>query len=153
MTSSGIRISDSKDNACIPLEDLLPIINESNLNWALLWIKVFPKREQGESVMELEPKVNGSPNGFICSWEFLLDLAKKFHQEIDLLIIGSKSVQNLHRYKDDKEMYETCDVVIEMIDGGFWEIFSSDPNLIAKLKSRFRETEPLDVDFQKKLDS
>ncbi len=151
MTSSGIRISDIKDNACIPLVDLLPLINGSKLYWVLLWLDIMPKKEHGEYIIDLEPKVNKSPNGLSCSWDFLSELADKFYQEIDLLIIGSQSVQNLHRYKDDKEMYETCDVVIQMIDGGFWEIFSSDPNLIAKLKSRFRKTEPLDVDFQKRL--
>lgn len=133
------------------LLDLLPHIDGNNLNWALLWVDVMPKREHAESIIKLEPQVNKSPNGVVCSWDFILKLAQKCDQEINLLIIASKSVQNLRRYKDDKEMYETCDVVIEMIDGGFWEIFSSDPKLIAKLKSQFHDTEPLDVNFQKGL--
>lgn len=128
----------------------MPLINGSKLNWALLWLDVMPKREYGEYIIDLEPKINKSPNGLSCSWDFLLELAPKFYQEIDLLMIGSKSIQNLHRYKDAQEMYETCDLVVQMIDGGFWEIFSSDPQLIAKLKTQFQETEPLDVDFLKK---
>jgi len=156
MTNSGIRIYDSKKESkyvCVPLSELLPIIQGSNINWALLWLRAQPKLEHVESVVHLSGMVNESPNGFVCSWETLLGLAEKLYQEFDLLIIGSKSIQNLHRFKDDREMYETCDVVIEMIDGGFWEVFSSDPNLIAKLKTRFHETEPLDVDFQKKFHS
>ena len=34
---------------------------------------------------------------------------------------GSDEKEDIHRYISDQEMYETCDVVIEMIDGGFWQ--------------------------------
>jgi hypothetical protein len=151
MISSGIRISDAKGHVCIPFSDLLPLIDGNNLNWALLWIDVMPKKEYAESIIKLESKANKSSNGVACSWDFILELAKKSDQEINLLIIASQSVQNLRRYKDDKEMYETCDVVIEMIDGGFWEISSWDSKLIAKLKSQFHDIELLDIDFQKRL--
>ena len=46
-------------------------------------------------------------------------------------------------------MYNICDIVIEMIDGGFWEIFSRDLDLISKLKEKFKETELLKPNFKK----
>ncbi len=47
-------------------------------------------------------------------------------------------------------MYETCDIVIEMIDGGGWEVFSQNLDLIELLSSRYRDVEFLDADFQDK---
>ena len=46
-------------------------------------------------------------------------------------------------------MYETCDFVIEMIDSGYWEVFSKDKTLIDKLAKKFKDTQFLEPDFQK----
>lgn len=46
-------------------------------------------------------------------------------------------------------MYETCDIVIEMIDGGFWEIFSKDIAWIDRLAKKYKKIEFLTPDFQK----
>ena len=45
-------------------------------------------------------------------------------------------------------LYETCDIVIEMIDSNFWEVFSNNENLIKRLPLKFKETEFLDSNFQ-----
>ena len=62
---------------------------------------------------------------------------------MDIIVIGSKDKDSLHRYDNDQEMYESCDIVIEMVDSNFWEVFSKDPSLIARLKAKFKETELL----------
>ena len=38
---------------------------------------------------------------------------------------------------------------IEMIDSGYWEIFSNDKILIDKLAKKFKDTQFLESDFQK----
>jgi hypothetical protein len=88
-------------------------------------------------------------DGFPCTFEFLINFSKKIFQEIEVLIIGCKIKENLHRYKEDQEMYENCDVVIEMIDGGFWEVFSKNKNLIDQLTKRYEKVDFLTSDFQK----
>ena len=64
-------------------------------------------------------------------------------------MIGCNNNKLLHHYETDKEMYETCDIVIEMIDSGYWEVFSKDKTLIDKLAKKFKDTQFLEPDFQK----
>ena len=64
------------------------------------------------------------------------------------MLIGCKDRKMIRRYENSKTMYEACDVVIEMIDSNFWEVFSNDGNLINRLSKKFKEIEFLDSDFQ-----
>jgi hypothetical protein len=147
VNTKGLRISDIKDGKCMPLFEMLTNIPYANqFNWALLWFDVTPIKDEGKLLTELGKKVNESKDGFLCTFEFLLDLSRKIFQEIDVLIIGCKVKECLHRYEEDKKMYETCDIVIEMIDGGFWEIFSKNINWIEQLANKYKETEFLTPD-------
>jgi hypothetical protein len=53
------------------------------------------------------------------------------------------------RYETDQIMYESCDIVIEMFDSCFWEVFSKDEDIINRLASKFKETKFLKPDFKK----
>lgn len=151
MKTKGIRISDLKEGKCIPLEEILVnIMNADQLFWALLWLDVIPLKKEGEFLTDLQQNVNHEENGLLCTFEFLIKISKKFFQEIDIPIIACKEKEYLHRYKEDQDMYEMCDVVIEMIDGGFWEIFSKDTTWIDSLAKKSQDTEFLTSDFQNK---
>lgn len=151
MNTKGLRISDIKDGKCIPLSEVLENVPYANqLNWALLWCDVTPIKEEGKPIIELQKKINESKDGFPCTFESLVDLSKRVFQEIEMLIIGCRIKNNLHRYEEDQKMYETCDIVIEMIDGGFWEIFSKDINWIDRLAKKYKAIEFLRPDFQKR---
>ena len=149
MNAKGLRILDIRNNKCIPLYEVLNEIAYANqLTWALLWCDVTSVKEEEEPVASLQRKVNESKDGLHCTFESLLELSSKIFQEIEILIIGCRAKEELHRYEEDQEMYETCDVVIEMVDGGFWEIFSKDVNLIDQLAKKYKMTEFLTSDFQ-----
>lgn len=148
MENRGIRISDTKNGKCIPFLEILENIDDGNeFKWAALWLDVTPKKNEGKYIIDLERKINESENGLFFSFNELKELSNKFFQEIELTIIGSTLKENLHRYKEDRNMYEMCDVVIEMIDGGFWEIFSKNKNLISRLNEKYQNTEILTSDF------
>lgn len=150
MSTKGIRISDLKEDKCISLSELLEnFLSGDQLNWALLWFDVTPKEKEGRQLSELQKIVQESNEGLPFTFESLTQLSRKIFQEIEILIIGCKNKENIHRYKNDQEMYESCDIVIEMIDGGYWEIFSKDPRIIKKLRERFKETKLLESDFEK----
>ena len=152
MNIKGLRISDIKDGKCIPLSELLEGIPYANqLHWALLWCDATPIKEKGKQIIELEKKVNESIDGLPCTFESLVDFSNKIFQEIEILIIGCRIQENIHRYKEDQKMYETCDIVIEMIDGGFWEIFSKEIGWIDRLAKKYKEIEFIMPDFQKRL--
>lgn len=95
--------------------------------------------------------MHSSRRGFRCNFEFLVEFSEKIFQEIEVLIVGCKIKQHLHRYEDDQKMYETCDIVIEMIDGGCWEIFSKNLSWIDQTAERYNEVELLQPNFQKKI--
>lgn len=149
MKPKGIRISDIKDGKCIPLGELLETIpDETQFFWAWLWLDVTPLENEGHYLVELQKKINQSEDGLTTTFESILEISKKIFQEIDLTIIACKTKENVHRYKEDKEMYETCDIVIEMIDGGSWEVFSKSVTWINQLAKKFQSIEFLASDFQ-----
>ena len=149
MITKGIRISDIQDEKCISLSCLLiNILDSEQLNWALLWFDVTPKENEGRAISELTHKINHSENGLACDFTMLIKISEKIFQEIEILIIGCKDSNNLHRYKEDQEMYETCDIVMEMIDGGFWEVFSQNDVLIDHLSSQYKKVESITSEFQ-----
>ena len=85
----------------------------------------------------------------LISWEDLNSLSKKFYQIFDITLIGCRDIDLIKRYQNDEEMYNTCDIVIEMIDSGCWEVFSKDRHLIYKLANKFKEIEFLEPNFEK----
>lgn len=152
MNTKGIRISDLKEDKCISLSELLEDIPSGDqLNWALLWFDVTPKEKGGRKLTELQKKVQESNKGLLFTYKSLIELSSKIFQEIEVLIIGCKNKDNIRRYKDDQEMYETCDIVIEMIDGGFWEVFSKNINWIDQLAEKYKKVELLASDFQQRI--
>jgi len=152
MSTKGIRISDLKENKCISLSELLDNIpNADQFNWVLLWFDVIPKKKEGRKLVEIQKKIQESNKGLSFTFSALTELSKKIFQEIEVLIIGCKNKENIHQYKDDQEMYETCDLVIEMIDGGFWEVFSKNINWIDWLAKKYKKVEYLSSNFQQKI--
>ena len=150
MKTQGIRISDIKEGKCITFSEILSYIkNGQQFYWSILWLDVTPFHNEGEYIIQLEKEINKSEKGLLESFDFLKKLSSKIFQEIEMIVIASKKKENLHRYKEVQEIYETCDIVIEIIDGGYWEVFSKDKTLIDKLAKKFNDIKFLTSDFQK----
>ena len=154
MKTKGIRISDLKAGKCIPLREiLLRIRNSTQLTWVLLWFDITPIENKQRLLYLLQKKVNASENGLRLSFQSLIEISEGIFQEIDVLLVGCRSQEDAHRYTDDQSMYESCEFVIEMIDGGFWEIFSKDVSWIKELANQYKKIEFLNSDFQTKSES
>jgi hypothetical protein len=149
MKTYGIRISDGRGNVLSPtLSDILEEINEGiSFNWCILFLDGTPNPGQGKFLIEYEKKINDSENGLFLSLKELKTLSGKFFQMFETIVLGSYNIDLLHRYKEDKDMYTTCDVVIELIDCAFWEVYVKDIKVIERLKERFKEIELLDPDL------
>jgi hypothetical protein len=149
MKTYGIRISDGRGNVLSPtLSDILEEINEGiSFNWCILFLDGTPNPGQGKFLIEYEKKNNDSENGLFLSLKELKTLSGKFFQMFETIVLGSYNIDLLHRYKEDKDMYTTCDVVIELIDCAFWEVYVKDIKVIERLKERFKEIELLDPDL------
>jgi hypothetical protein len=151
MRTNGIRILDkNKRKVSVELEDLFEEIRNGNLlEWTILYFYGIVKLNNGKSVPEFEDEINKSSKGLLINWKDLNELAANFLDVYDILIIGCKDSSKLIRYENDQIMYETCDIVIEMFDSSFWEVFSNDESLIKRLAEKFNEIQYLKTNFKK----
>lgn len=147
MKTNAIRINDKEDaQISVNLPDILAKIhNGDEFFWSILFLYASGNLGDGNSIVEFENKINGSESGLLISWQDLHILSHKFFQVIDILIIGSKNESLLHKYTSDHEMYETCNIVVQMIDGSYWEAFSHDRTLIDRLAASFEQIKLLNT--------
>lgn len=141
MKVRGIRILDSKDRVVsVELPDILEEIWDGNLlQWSILYLEAIGDLGENRSIADFEEEIFNFKDGLHINWEDLNLLSKKFNQVIDIILIGSKNKHLLRRYTDDHEMYEICDIVIQMIDSSYWEVFSQDKSLIDRLATKFKK--------------
>ncbi len=151
MKIKGIRILDTVNKiVSVELPDILEEIIDGDLYyWSILFFYGSGHLGEGTSIPIFEQEAMESKNGKLIGWDDLKILANKLDEVRDILIIGSKNPKEISRYEDDQKMYESCGIVIEMIDSGFWEVFSKDETLIKKLAAKFNETKLLESDFMK----
>ncbi|MGE5196633.1 MAG: hypothetical protein ACM3JI_04825 [Anaerolineae bacterium] len=149
--TKGIRILDKKARiVTVELSDILEEINNGDqFEWSLFYLQATGDLGKGKSIPEFEQQIIGSEKGFFITWKELNNLSQKFWDLMDITVIGCKDKNLLRRYKNDQEMYKTCDIVIEMIDSGYWEVFSKDEQLINRLAEKFKEIKFLEPDFEK----
>ncbi len=151
MKAHGIRISDKINRiVCVELPEILKEIKNGDiLHWSILHFNASGRLGEGKSISVFTKQINESEKGMFIEWDVLNTLSHKLFEVIDLLIIGCKDINLLKRYKNDQEMYETCDIIIEMIDSGYWEVFSKDKQLIDRLASKFKDIKFLEPNFDR----
>lgn len=145
----GIRILDKIDRVvCVNLVDILTEISYGNsLYWSILFLQARGNLGKGISIVGFQNRLNKSERGLNIKWDELNILSHKFEEIEHIILIACKNKDQLHRYKEDQEMYETCDIVIEFFDSSFWEVFSKDEQLIKRLASKFKKVEHIESDF------
>lgn len=139
----GIRILDKEDSVVIvDLPDILSEIADGDkYNWSILFLYATGNLGEGKSIPEFENQIRNSKNGVHINWENLVVLAKNFFQIKDITLLGCIRKDLLKRYETDDEMYETCDIVIEMFDYSYWEVYAKDKSLIERLIKKFKNVE------------
>ena len=150
MKSKGIRILDKKENiVCVELSDIFEEIQDGKeFNWSILYIDAIGHLK-GRSISDFEDEIIESDRGLFITWDELNQLSKKLREIYGIIVLGDANKKSLRRYQEDQEMYETCDVVIEIVDSAFWQVFSKDASLIDRLSKKFKEIEFLEPDFKR----
>lgn len=149
MSVKGIRILDSENNVVsVKLPDILQEIhNGATFHWSILFLDSMGDLCKEKSIPEFEKEISNSKIGLQLEWKELNVLSKKFYQIIDLTLIGCKDKQKLRRFTNTLEMYKNCDIVIEIIDSSYWEVYSKDEQLINRLAEKFEEIEFLKPNY------
>jgi len=147
MKTHGIRIfEDKKKFLSIVLSDILKEIYQGeSYFWNILYLDGTLVHNQGKNLIKYMKKINESSEGIFINWKELFLLSEQFDQIFETIILGSKDINLLHRYKNDNEMYESCDIVIELIDCYFWEVHAKDQIIIEKLTKRFSKIELIEI--------
>lgn len=116
----------------ITLYDILTQIkNIEHYKWKLLWIEGI---SQQLNMLELEETINSSTNGFMITSNELKRMSLLFDQLMELVLIGDKNEENLHKSDNDDQMKSRCDFFIELVDSSYWEIISNNEEFIKKLE-------------------
>jgi hypothetical protein len=130
----------------IRLSDILEEIpKDDSLFWSILFVEGTPNPGEGRLLVEYENRIKKSISGLAVTREELLKLSQQYFQMFEIIVLGSKDANLLHRYKDEKEMYKTCDIVIDLIDVASWEIYAKDTSIIQRLEKKFKDFEFLNV--------
>ncbi len=150
MITKGIRILDKKSNiVSVTLSEILnEIDNGDQYVWSIIDLYAMGDLGKDISITEFEDVIQSSPNGYFMSWRELISFSNKLNLLINILVIGSKNKYLLVYNRDYRVMYETCNIVIEMIDSAFWEVFSLDEHYIDRLALKFKDVEFLKSDFR-----
>lgn len=140
-----ITISDKEGIACVGLSKILEAIpQKEDYYWSIISSDVTPVPESAKDIIEIEKKIDQSKIGIQVSLEELISFAKKIYQEIDLSIVGYEDKSALIQYENYEDIYEICDLIIEMIDCGFWIVRAKDIRIIDCLAEKFDEIEVVD---------
>lgn len=145
-----IRIKDSKDKMPNFILDrvLETISNGDEFYWAILFLDGRPKENKKDEFVSFMDKIESTESGMKIEWNKLLSMPNIFFQMYETIILGCKNKNALKYYKNKKKMYESCDVVIELVDCAFWEISSKNKNLIDQISKKFNESEFLNLDTE-----
>jgi len=133
--TNGIKIADL--DSSILLLDILNNIEGQEYFWSVLYLEARGDLGDEKSIPDLEERVSESENGMKFDWNSLNDLAGKFDQVIDIVLIGCRDQTILGRFGSDEEMYDKSDIVIEMVDSTYWLIHAQDQSIVADLSHCF----------------
>lgn len=129
-----IILKGNDDNILtISLFDIVSLIPDiENYKWKFIWIEGCSSTL---NMLELEKSINESEDGLLIDSNELLKLSNLFDQLIEVVLIGSENENKLFKYEKDVIAKKECDFFIELIDSSYWEITSSNPDFISKIKS------------------
>lgn len=147
MDTNGIRIHDSVgDYLSVTLLDILDeVLDAEKYKWAILFLNGMPNEGQGRYLIKLQESIENSHRCLKINWNEILKISDIFFQLYEIVIIGCIDDKRLKNYNTDQEMFESCDIVIVLIDRNFWEVSSKNPKLIELLKLKFKHVEPLSL--------
>lgn len=131
-----IRLYGNNNNVLsINLIDILSKIkNIDEYYWKLIWLEGVSYKID---ILTLENEVNKSSDGLLVNSSELLAMSSSFYQLIELILIGNKTIDSLHKLEDDSVMKKNNDFFIELIDSSYWEITSKDNSFIEALEKTF----------------
>lgn len=131
-TSTGIRIHTNNPDVLLTVLELLP--DSARLRWFIFEVDgVSIDHPDFPTITEMEAEVDNSKYGYELSAYQLNELPGYFADIWWLTIIGQKELI-VSKHTDEETTYAQADVVIDMFDSSYWDVYSKDHAYIAALK-------------------
>lgn len=143
-----IRIDDSLSRLGsnfldVRLEDILSVITDigEGYSWVMFEINAsLNEWVEKPDYNDLDNWVNESSDGMELSWDELVKLAPIFHQIIDTIIVAYKDENHKPIIgKGTVALMETSEIVLELVDSTFWEIYTKDAKILDRFKKKFKD--------------
>lgn len=133
---------DARGFLAVDLKTLLDVVGDdgATLVWTVQALSVSGTLGDGRSVVELEEESRRPPHGLVMSWNDLTSLASRLTQVQDGVFAGCAAQDQIPAAGDDEALYRQTEIVLEAIDSSFWNVYSSDQNLLKRFRERFRST-------------
>lgn len=129
------KIIDSKK---FNLKDILNCINSDTMeyHWAIFEFNGILLSKSQYDINQISDLAMKNKLGFQIEQNQLFELALDVEQTYDLILVGNGNY--IKEFKNGDAWRRENDLVIEMVDCGDWEFYSTDRQLILKLESQIR---------------
>ncbi|HET8670694.1 MAG TPA: hypothetical protein VFM05_08740 [Candidatus Saccharimonadales bacterium] len=138
-----IEIKDKHNGfLTVELRDLLPLIEPvgRDLIWSILDLDAMgDPNKLKRNLLEIEEYGRQSPQGYILSWDDLVDLAESLIDIMDAVIVGCRNRSMIPKLEPSSDIYSSCEIVIEAIDSAIWRIHSKHDEFVERLKTSFHD--------------
>lgn len=137
-----VEYQDSQCRSRVELIDILKLIekDKQQLIWSILDLQavgdITTIWESG--IVDFEETIKHLPYGYILSWQMLTNLAQKFDDLIDIVIIGCYEMAQIPSCVD-ADIYLSSEIVLELIDSSFWQIYTKDERLLQNLDRKLSQ--------------
>lgn len=131
-TSTGIRIHTNDPDVLLTVLELLP--ETTGLRWFIFEVDgVSIDHPDIPTITEMISEVENTKYGYEISAYQLNQLPGYFADIWWLTIIGQKDLV-VSKHTDEQTTYAQADIVIDMFDGSYWDVYSKVHAYIAALK-------------------
>ena len=148
-----IKDTDSRGSLSVELKHILELLTPvgHQLSWAILDLYATGDLGEGKNILDLEQKIQQSPEGLSTSWDELVSLSLGFFEIIDTVIVGYKDPNYRPKLSPNhriEELYRSCEIVIELIDASLWSIYARDDEMIQRFQLAFHDVMILKPPFK-----
>jgi hypothetical protein len=148
MKTKGIRIyiADNGEKDVLFPDILEEVRGGEALHWSIQFLDGWRKVGDGK-IYVCDAQINNSEKGLLVDWKELKAFTADLFDLEEVGVIRCKNEASILRYKNDRVMFESCDVSMVVVDFAYWEVFAFDVSFITRLVDKFKRSVLLNSDF------
>lgn len=134
--------SENKHFLSVSLYDLLVSLKNTieKYKWSIYELTAIGNEKSGANIPELEGNIFKLPTGLHLDGGQLIKIAKDLDQVINLILVASLNESDFSEIENTNEWQSNYPLVIEIVDGYCWNVYSQDKEIINFLASIYKDT-------------